>query len=298
MSLPELPSTSSLIPTGLQPVGEDELIAAYPNQNYNAPGAAAAYSLAYQNRAVIAPAGVAQIGAFAFSYQGQAEADLSNEITDHWVESNTTVQDQIGVKSNVIILSGYVSELTLQASIAAQINAVIGTVENGLTQVDAYLGTYTPGTTDAILTAITQVQNVVTQIEQAASRAAQIASFFQAGPAMNKQQAAFAELSSLRAARILFTVYTPFQVFFNMAIMDLRAVQSEKTNTMSNFTVTMKQIQLSEEISTSYYASIYGGNAQFSNQAQVPNGITAGTPSPLNNLISSFQSTAVKLANL
>lgn len=256
--------------------------------NSNSRDAAFDYSDAFYNRTVIAPAGVGQIGAFVFDYQGAAEVDMDNDITDHWVEDNVLVQDHIAVKPNMVLLSGFTAELSLQASLAARINDLIGTVENTLSQAPAYLGKYSPGTTSSMLKAITQVQNVVTQIEQAAARAGQIASFFQSGPALNKQQAAFAQLSALRDARILFTVFTPFQVFYNMAIMSLKAVQTEKTRVMSDFTVHMKQIKLIDDLAKTLNTN--GGNSQFAAQPQTTNGITAGTPSPASNVLNAFKS--------
>lgn len=283
MSLPSFLTTNT---PGLASEQKDIL------NNNNAPGAPAAYSHEYQNRVVIAPVGVGQIGAFAFDYHGQDEVSMDNDVTDHWVESNLSVQDNIAIKPNMITLRGYVSELSLQASVFATLNAALATVETALSQAPAYLGKYSAGTTQTLSTAITQVQNVVVQIEQSLARVAQVAQFFSPGPSMNKQQAAFAQLSALRNARVLFTVFTPFQVFWNVAIVNLKAIQSEKTRTMSDFVVTMKQIQFTQNISPSQAASNNGGNSQFSVQAQTSNGITAGTPSPFSNIVSSFKSTA------
>lgn len=223
------------------------------------------------------PLGVAQIGPFAFDYQGDDSVSLENEITDHWVEDNVAVQDHIGVKPVIITLKGRTSELALSASILKSISGALSAVENGLSQVPAYIGTYTPGVEQTLLTAITQAQNISTQIQQAAARIAQIANFFpSSGPQRNKQQTAFAMLGALRNARTIFTVYTPFQVFYNMAIMSVAATQPASTKTTSDFTVTMKQLQFTNNISLSNFLKQYGGRASAGYQPPTTNGLTTG----------------------
>lgn len=244
--------------------------------NVNAKDMAQQYDNAFNGRTVLAPKGVQQIGAFAFDYKGDDIVQMDNDVTDHWLEDNTAVQDHIGVRPTMVTLRGFVSELSISSSLLSKISTALNGVQNTLTRVDAYTGSYTPGTVVAMQKAISQAQSVAVQIEQAVARAAQLASFFQSGPAMTKQQAAYFQLSSLRLARVVFTVYTPFQVFDNMAIVSLRSTQSEKTRTMSDFSVTLKQLSFSNSISVSNYTGKFGGRAAQSNQSQTLNGGTAG----------------------
>ena len=89
----------------------------------------AAYSAAIAKYVYMAPQGVGQIDAFAFDYQTTNQVRLENEITDHYLEDNSAVQDHIAIKPNIVILRGYVAELVLKVNV---ISAVLGTVENGL----------------------------------------------------------------------------------------------------------------------------------------------------------------------
>lgn len=246
------------------------------NSNVNAKDVAQQYSEAFNGRNVLAPKGVQQIGAFAFDYKGDDTVMMENEATDHWLEDNTAVQDHIGVKPNMVTLRGFVSELALSSSLLSSISTALNAVQNTLTRVNVYTGSYTPGAVVAMQKSITQAQNIAVQIEQAVARAAQLASFFQNGPAMTKQQAAYFQLSSLRIARVVFTVFTPFQVFDNMVIVSLKATQSEKTKTMSDFSVTLKQLNFSSNISVSSYSANYGGRAAQNKQLKTLNGGTAG----------------------
>lgn len=208
--------------------------------NNNAIGAPAAYSKALSNKIFAAPQGVGQIDTFAFDYQLSNQVVFENNITDHWLEDNTAVQDHIAVKPNTVTLRGYVAELVLKESIIA---AVLGTVQNTLSQAGAYLGKYTPGATQALAAAIAQAQGVEVQISQALSRAAALASLLPGlQPNLTRQQGAVAQLKAYRDARVFFTVYTPFEVYFNMAILSVDAIQPEKSKDYSEITVKMKQL--------------------------------------------------------
>lgn len=247
-----------------------------PESNTNSPGAADLYQTFLVQGEVAAPLGVKQIGPFAFDFEGDDGVNLENEITDHWLEDNTAAQDHIGIKPVTISLKGRISELTFSASSIGTISAVLSTVENALSQADAYLGAYTPGVTQKLLTTITQVQGIAIQIEQAAARIAQIANFYPSGPQRNKQQTAFAMLSALRNARTVFTVFTPFQVFYDMVIMSVHASQPAGMKTISDFSVQMKQLQFTSDLSQSSFFTQYGGRAAVGYQPQTSNGLTSG----------------------
>lgn len=254
--------------------------------NNNVPGAPNLYS-SWLVAGDLTNYGSAQIGPFFFDYRGDECARLDNEITDHWVEDNTAVQDHIGVLPVIVSLRGKISELTLTTLTEGLILSSLATVENGLSQLDQYLGKYTPGTTQVLLNIITQAESIAIQIEQTAARIAQIASFF-AGVQATKQQQAFAQLSALRNARTIFTVFTPWQVFNSMVIEGLEVRQSEKTVTQSEISVSMKQLQFTDNISQSSFYTQYGGNAAYSYQPQASNGIANGVQTAASKVAAFF----------
>lgn len=261
--------------------------AQFTQGDVNVPNAASSYQSFLVSGKTIAPAGVRQIGPFAFDYEGDDDVSQDSEITDHWVESNTAVQDHIGIKPVQITLKGVVSELTFSRTLATSLITALTSVENALSQADAYLGKYTPGTTQTLLATITQAQSIAVQIEQAAARTSQIASFF-VTPLTTKQQQAYATLSSLQLARVLFTVYTPFQVFANMAIEHFDISQPGWTKTQSNLTVRMKQLQFTDNISQATFGTQFGGRASVGYQPSIANGLTSGIQSSIDKVTSVF----------
>lgn len=262
--------------------------AQFTSGDINVPGASENYQTFLASGFTVAPQGVLQIGPFAFDYEGDDNVSQASEITDHFVEDNTAVQDHIGIKPVRITLKGIVSELTFGRTLANTLLLALTSVENGLSQTDAYLGKYTAGVTDTLLTTISQVENVAVQIEQGAARVAQIASYFIAGPYKSKQQQAYATLSSLQLARVLFTVYTPFQVFSNMAIEDFDMTQPGFTKTQANITVRMKQLQFSNTVTPSSFTTQFGGRASTGFQPTVTTGLTSGFTSAISNITSAF----------
>lgn len=246
--------------------------------NVNAPGFVERYLDKLASLNILAPKGVKQIGAFAFDYKETEEVELDAEIPDHWLEDNSAVQDHIGLRPATVTLTGYVSELFLPASTLFSILGALSSVTNTLTQANAYVGNYGAGNIQKMLKALTQAQNAVVQIEQAAARSAQVASFFSAGPKKTRQQQAYAQLKALRDARIVFTVYTPYQVFDNMAIESLRAVRPKDTKTWSSFSVRLKQLNFSNDVTTARYLSQLAGRRASQGQVGTNGGPTAGTP--------------------
>lgn len=257
--------------------------------NFNAPGAVGRFQSAFVNRSVLAPIGVQQIGPFVFDYRGDESVDMASDITDHFMEDNTARQDHIAVRPVMVTMRGLVSELALAQSVANSISAALASVENQLSQADAYLGKYAPGTTQTMLSAITQAQKVAIQAEQAAARAAQIASLiFPSNNTLNKQQAGYAQLNALWKAGTLFTVLTPFEVLDNMAIIGIKASQSERSKTVSDFTVTMKQLRFTNNFSRSQFEARNGGRLANDIQPTIPSGTTSGVFTPVSTVSGAF----------
>src|SRR5437660_1633968 len=53
----------------------------------------------------------AQLPALLFHYEGENTAALESDITDHYVEDNTAIQDQIALRPVLITTQGFIGEL-------------------------------------------------------------------------------------------------------------------------------------------------------------------------------------------
>jgi hypothetical protein len=228
-----------------------------------------------------------------FHYEGENTVRLESDITDHYVEDNTAIQDQWALKPEIITVHGFIGELNDIAPAALQI---LQTLAQKLT----VIGAYTPGLSATAILAYNEAfllyQVGANAVNSAVSSWSSIngtggenvisSSGLQAGafnPAtasvsnnQNKQQVAFQQFYGYWKARTLFTVQTPWAVFQNMAIANVEAIQGEETKVITDFKVTFKMIRTTTAAETNGLSPIASGRA--ANQSA---GLTdSGTSTP------------------
>ena len=177
------------------------------------------------------------VSGFIFDIIGSEEMMLDSEITDHYTEDNNAIQDQVALRPEQFTLSGYVGELA---------TAVVNPYTNILTTLQAF------GAVPAMIAAFSpQASQVYNRLSSIASnnqniinKAANIYSLFSdLSTTTNKQQNAFQYFYQLWLNRQLCEVETPWGIFENMAIMNVRAKQDETTRVITDFSVTFKMIR-------------------------------------------------------
>ena len=253
------------------------------------------------------PGSLAQVPpTIVFHYEGEQTATLESDITDHYIENNTAIQDQIALRPEMISTHGFIGEVNdiFPLSLPNNINIV-----SKLT----ILSAYTPGLTTTALIAY----NEAFQLYQIAANAANAAisavsslnqsngenvigsSGLGAGVSnngkisgnQNKQQTYFQLFYGYWRSRTLFTVQTPWAVFQNMAIKSLRAIQDAETNVITDFEVTFKMIRTAQSaISTSAVTQ-----ARLTNQSATATnlGTSSATAAPTLSLTSGLSSMGV-----
>lgn len=239
------------------------------------------------NRYVVRPKNARGIGGFVFDYEGETAIRKQADITDHWLEDNTAVQDHVAQKPDRITMRGFVSEL---AQRRAGVLVALASIQNKLTEIPAYLGSYTPGAVQTISSALTQTRRTIAQINQSISRAKNVVGLFSnSAPAQTEQQKAYAELESLYQSRQVFIVETPFKIFDNMLIETLDFRQPETTKYQSDIIVTLKQIRMVEVLSEENLEARKGGRLAIQAQGQKDKGKTPGVQENVSVLYGIFQ---------
>lgn len=206
--------------------------------------------------------------AFLFHYEGEQTASLVSDITDHYVEENTAIQDQIALKPEEITTRGFIGELN---DIAPPALAALKVIADKLTIVSAYTPAISTTAQIAYTTAFQLYQVGQNAVNSAVAAWSSVSG--QGGesvisgndafpialePNQNKQQVAFQQFYGYWRNRTLFTVQTPWAVFQNMAIKSLRAVQGEETNVISAFEITFKIMRFASTESTSTGSGVQG----------------------------------------
>lgn len=185
---------------------------------------------------------------FLFHYEGENSITLDSDITDHYVEDNSSIADHIAIKPETISTSGFIGELN---DVPPKLLNALKGIADKLT----LLTPYAPVLSITALRAYNQAQFAYTAASQitnsAFSSISNLGSLFGIGSgAQNQQQVYFTRFYKYFKNRTLFTVQTPWLVFNNMAIKSLRVIQDEDTQLISNFEITFKKIRFAQTIVT------------------------------------------------
>lgn len=144
---------------------------------------------------------------------------MQADITDHYVEDNTAVQDTMAIKPIEITLSGFVAEKVYDRSLM-----VTGAIENAFSKIAPI---------SALIPQISSYANVVVN----ASRYVKSSTNRYIN---SKQEQVYQALRDLRDNRTLVTVKTPYGTFDDMLILDVHIEQGDSTS-ISDLNVTVKE---------------------------------------------------------
>jgi hypothetical protein len=240
------------------------------------------------------PPGGPQQSAIVFHYEGEQTSTLESDITDHFIEDNTAIQDQISLKPIIITTHGFVGELNDVAPLGLQ------TLQQAAQKLVA-IGAYTPGLSATALLAYNEAAFAYQTATSAASSV--VASWntlnnsgaggenvingnsnvSQANPFVGTKQGSqtiqqqyYQNFYSYWITRTLFTIQTPWAIFQNMAIRTIRAIQDAETNTITDFEISFKQMRFADTQSildgTVVDSSNTQGQLQYQSQSAVSNG--------------------------
>lgn len=249
-----------------------------PSETFNAIPDGQAYVDGLVNKYVLRTKSSAGIGGFLFDYLGEINVNMDADITDHFAEDNTAIQDHVAIRPIEVTMRGFISELSLPAP--QGVSGALASAQSALTQVDAYLGKYTPGVAQTLSAAITKVQSTVNTVNQTLQKAQNIISLFPgAPPSGTKQAKAYTQLFTAMQKKLPMTIDTPYRVLRNMMIKRIVFVQPEETKSWSDISVTLKQIQF-VEIATVADNGSFAGRLQQQAQAPTNKGVVPGAQVP------------------
>lgn len=194
---------------------------------------------------LVSVAGTVGIAGFVFDIADDESIELDADITDHYVENGTAVQDHIALRPERVTVRGLVGEYR---------NIVDGkqTTLEKATQKLTTLASYLPPLSDAATAIYKGLQdknaNASLSLFGSLNNATNTAmDLFKAYRNVNipqtEQQRAFIYFEALRNNRSLFTIQTPFRYYTDMAVESLRVTQSGFSRDQSDFEVTFKKMR-------------------------------------------------------
>lgn len=184
------------------------------------------------------------IAGFLFDVVEDDSSELESDITDYFIEDNSSIQDHIALRPETVTISGKVAEL---------VKAVIQTkpvsrITNPLPLVPGLSPQLTPeaqDNEDAVQAQSDQEKAAITGTES-------LWGYYNARspqqPQQTKQSYIYGYFYQLWKGRQLFTIETPWGFFTNMAIQTMSATQGAETRTVSSFSITFKKIRVARSI--------------------------------------------------
>ena len=235
---------------------------------------------------------------FLFHYEGENTITLQSDITDHYVEDNTAINDQIALAPEMVKASGFIGELN---DVVPPEIAFLKTSINKLTALGAYqpeltvsaLRTYNAAfqayyaaksVTDSAVASWASITGTGGAVEITGTETeAELAALASNNISQTKQQIAFQQFYGYWRNRTLFTVQTPWAIFKNMAIESVTATQDADTDMISNFEVSFKIMRFAQSLTGGALSSLQG---RLSDQAAAVVDLGTSTPAESISLLS------------
>ena len=186
------------------------------------------------------------IGGFLFDMDTDQEFEFASDITDHYIEDNTAINDQIALKPEIVTLRGFVAELT---DISTKNKDIIATIYQPLSEIPEFVPKLTVAAEQILKEAN---ENIARANSAAASSQSLYGTFNDKSPIEGKgkrQSHAFQYFYALWKGRQLVTAETPWGFMQDMAILQVRAVQSRETKYESDFVLVLKKLRFAQELS-------------------------------------------------
>ena len=233
---------------------------------------------------------------FLFNFEGENTAKLESDVTDHYIENNTVVNDQIALKPEMVTTQGFISELN---DVVPEAEMIIKTAKQKLTTLTAY----TPELTTTALNAYNaafQAYQIAQFIKEygvsswsslTGSREATTITGSETAedflnnikPLQNRQQRAYQEFYGYWKNRTLFTVQTPWAIFKNMVIQSMDTIQDRNSTTVSEFNITFKLLRFAstDDSATSVDEKSKDGRFQYQDSKEIN---TFGSTKPVDDV--------------
>lgn len=231
---------------------------------------------------IVSPLNAFGLGGFVFDIEGDTTINLTAEITDHYIENNSAIQDHIAIKPQKISLHNYVGEVVYRLDNTT--NTPTQNVTQKLTVLNEYVPILSAAATQAYnlsqsnnlidtLTNSFNKSNIQSTVSSAASLWENIKNL---APTTSKQQQAYMFFKALFEQKILVSLQTPFEFISNLAIEAIAATQTEDSKYISDFSITLKKIRTVSSATVVFNPDDFFGSAAAQIQGVVNQGNTQG----------------------
>lgn len=229
--------------------------------------------------ALLSPKSAEGISGFIFDIPDSESVTLATDITDHFTEDNSFINDHKVKLPIIISLSGFIGEKVFRQP--GGIEGALQNLSNRLEVVDSYLGDFTPGAVQTAQKVVQQVEKTVSAINQTLDKIENVVGFF-AGEGANPtaQEKAFNEIRALWDSNATVTVQTPWQYFGSMSIESVTFSQDGTTKEITDISVTLKEFRVAAEAKiVNYDSDLFPPRNQIQDGLEEDQGIIRGKES-------------------
>lgn len=226
--------------------------------------------------AIVSPKHAEGINGWVFDIPKSEQVRLVSDITDHYMEDNSHINDHVVDRPSEITLSGLIGELVYRkpTGFGADLNFFSGS----LSVVDAYLGDYSPQELQKQQNLLGEIQKNNTFVKQIVDKTSNIVKSFSGdGQSKSLQQVAYNELKALKDNRSLLKVQTPFAYFENMFIQEIIFVQGEDSDSYCDITINLKEMRFAEITTVQFNEDLLASRNQQQEGEESDNGTIKGT---------------------
>ena len=180
------------------------------------------------------------IAGFEFDIFEEHKSELQADITDHFVEDNSTRQDHIAIKPELFTLRGFVGELVDRRAGA---KSTITELAEKLTIINSYIPVVTGFAKQLNKTIKSNKVSVIDSIDESIGTGVDLyQAYKELNPPDSKQAKAYNFFKALWKSKQLVSVDTPFGFLSNYAIQNIITTQGDNAY-ITDFSVTLKEFR-------------------------------------------------------
>jgi|GEM_PF-6674766 hypothetical protein len=216
--------------------------------------------LSAKNAIIVKQAGASGISGFIFDIPTGEKTTLTADISEHYTENGSYINDHIVLKPVEFTLSGLVGELVYTKPQKGTFEYTADQITNALQSVDAYTGLvgYTSEMAQKVSVLTTQASYIANQYNSIKKKATTLLSYISGSESTESlQQEAYKKLYSLWKSKQIVSVQTPWQYFAKMGISSVVASRDDKSDDYTDFSITLKELRFADVQTTTFDASSF-----------------------------------------
>jgi hypothetical protein len=244
-----------------------------------------------KDKAIIKPAGESGLEGWVFDIPQEESLRLQKDITDHYTEDGSYLNDHVVHKPLEITLRGLVGELVdfyEENSVLGKVEGLAGSLNNRLTALDAYgMSDLTPQALQTARELVAKAQYAAAVAKQIKQRAESVIGFLNGEEQKTRQEEMYDTLIALYGTDQLLSVVTPWGYFPDMVIQSIDFTQGEESEEQTDISLTLKQLRVTQVYMTDFSADLFGNNrSEMQEAGKVDTGVHEGVAAELESTLS------------